>query len=95
MPAAVLEGTELIHLGGGENVPCPGVETLPLAPSARRLGLGSPSLALPPARVHVLRDVTLCPDSRLVIDRRGRIVAESLTADMVGRGRPRGRRAAR
>lgn len=88
VPAAVLDGTELIHLGGGENVPCPGVEGLPLAPSARRLGLGSPSLALPPARVHVLRDVTLCPDSRLVIDRSGRIVAESLTADMVGRVGP-------
>lgn len=84
VPAAVLEGTELIHLGGGESVPCPGIETLPLAPSARRLGLGSASLALPPARVHVLRDVLLCPDSRLVIDRSGRIVAESLTADMFG-----------
>ncbi len=88
VPAAVLEGTELIHLGGGENVPCPGVEGLPLASSARRLGLGSASLALPPARVHVLRDVTVCPDARVVIDRRGRIVAESLTADMVGRVGP-------
>ena len=84
VPAAVLEGTELIHLGGGESVPCPGIESLPLAASARRLGLGSASLALPPARVHVLRDVTLCPDSRVVIDARGRIVAESLTPDMVG-----------
>jgi hypothetical protein len=84
VPAAVLEGTELIHLGGGESIPSPGIDTLPLAASARRLGLGLPSLALPPARVHVLRDVTLCPDSRVVIDRRGRIVAESLTQDMVG-----------
>jgi hypothetical protein len=84
VPATVLEGTELIHLGGGESIPCPGVDALPLAASARRLGLGSASLALPPARVHVLRDVTLCPGSRLVLDRHGRIVAESLTADMVG-----------
>lgn len=84
MPAAVLEGTELIHLGGGESLPCPGIERLPIAASARHLGLGSASLALPPARVHVLREVTVCPDSRLVLDRRGRIVAESLSADMVG-----------
>ena len=33
VPAAVLEGTELIHLGGGESVPCPGIESLPLAAS--------------------------------------------------------------
>lgn len=88
VPAAVLEGTELIHLGGGESLPCPGVERLPLAASARRLGLGSASLALPPARAHVLRDVTLCPSSRTVLDRQGRVVAESLTADMVGRVGP-------
>lgn len=88
VPAAVLDGTELIHLGGGESLPCPGVERLPLAPSARHLGLGSPSLALPPARAHVLRDVTLCPTSRTVLDREGRIVAESLSSDMVGRVGP-------
>ena len=80
----MLAGSELIHLGGGETVPCPGIETLPLAPSARRLGLGTPALALPPSRVHVLRDVTLCPGSRLVVDERGRVVAESLSADLVG-----------
>ncbi len=85
MPAAVLEGTELIHLGGGESIPCPGVGALPLAATARTLGLGSPSLALPPARVHVLRDVLVCPGSRVVIDSRRRVVAESLTLDMVGR----------
>jgi capsular polysaccharide biosynthesis protein len=43
---------------------------------------------LPPAKVHLLRDVVLCPSSRVVIDRRGRIIAESLTADMVGRVAP-------
>ncbi len=84
IPAAVLEGTELIHLGGGENIPCPGVDALPMAPYARRLGLGSSSLALPPARVHVLRGAVVCPSSRVVVDRRGRVVAESLTADMIG-----------
>lgn len=84
VPAAVLEGSELIHVGGGESIPCPGVDTLPLASSARRVGLGSPALALPPAKVHVLRDVVVCPGSRVVLDRRGRIVAESLSSDMVG-----------
>lgn len=85
VPAAVLAGSELIHLGGGESLPCPGVEGLPLAASARRLGLGSPSLALPPARVHLLRDVLVCPGSRVVVDPSGRVVAESLTADLAGR----------
>ena len=66
VPAAVLEGSELIQLGGGESVPCPGIGSLPLAASARRSGLGSPSLALPPARVHVLRDVRIAPSSRVV-----------------------------
>ncbi len=84
MPAAVLDGTELIHLGGGEQIACPGVAALPIAQSSRRLGLGSPSLALPPARVHLLRDVLLYPGSRTVTDRSGRLVAESLMSDMVG-----------
>ncbi len=30
VPAAVVEGSELIHLGGGETVPCPGIETMHL-----------------------------------------------------------------
>lgn len=81
----MLPDSELIHLGGGEMVPCPGVELLPLAPAARRLGLGSPSLALPAAKVHVLHDALLCPGSRIVRDRSGRIVAESVTSEMSGR----------
>jgi len=85
VPAAVLDGSELIHLGGGEVVPCPDLEAMQLAPAAQRLGLGSASLALPPARVHVLRDVKLCPGSRLVTTLNGRIVTESMTADMPGR----------
>lgn len=84
VPAAVLDGTELIHLGGGESIACPGVGALPMAQSSRRLGLGSPSLALPPARVHVLRDVLLYPGSRTVTDQSGRLVAESLMSDMNG-----------
>lgn len=85
VPAAVLPGSELIHLGGGESVPCPGIESLPLAPYARQLGLGSSTLALPPARVHVLHDVIVRPGARVVVDRAGRVVAESLTAEMDGR----------
>jgi len=85
VPAAVLEGSELVHLGGGETVPCPGIESTPLAPAARHLGLGSPSLALPPAKVHVLRDAKVCPGSRLVTTLGGRIVAESMTTDRPGR----------
>lgn len=88
MPAAVLDGTELIHLGGGESLPCPGIDRVPVAASARALGLGSAALALPPARAHVLRDATICATSRLVLAPDGRIVAESLTADMVGRVAP-------
>ena len=82
MPAAVLDGTELIQLGGGESVPCPGIGSLPLAASARRSGLGSASLALPPAKVHVLREVRVGPGTR-VVAAGDRIVAESLTPDMV------------
>lgn len=78
----MLDGTELIQLGGGESVPCPGIGTLPLSASARRSGLGSPSLALPPAKVHVLRDVRIGPGSRVVVAG-DRIVAESMTPDMV------------
>jgi hypothetical protein len=85
VPAAVLEGSELVHLGGGETVPCPGIESVQLAPAARRLGLGTPSLALPAAKVHVLKDVKVCPGTRVVTTMNGRIVAESMTSDMSDR----------
>ena len=85
VPAAVLKGTELIHLGGGESLPCPDAERLPLAPSSARMGLGTASLALPPARVHVLHDAVLYPACRVVMSPDGRIVAESVTTNMVGR----------
>jgi capsular polysaccharide biosynthesis protein len=64
------------------------VELLPLAATARRVGLGSASLALPPARVFVLRDALVCPDSRVVVAPDGRVVAETLTQDMVGNVAP-------
>jgi hypothetical protein len=85
VPAAVLGGAELIHLGGGESLPCPDAERLPLDPSVRALGLGTSALALPPARVHRLTDVVVCPGSGVVLSRDGRVVAESVTPDMVGR----------
>ncbi len=85
VPAAVLPRTELIHLGGGETLPCPDADRLPLAPSSARLGLGTAALALPPARVHVLHDAVVCPGSRVVMSTDGRIVAESVTTNMVGR----------
>ncbi len=77
--------TETIHLGGNETVPCPGIEQLPIAPSARHLGLGTAALALPAPKVVVLRDVVVGAGAATVLDRHGRIVAESLTSDMVGR----------
>jgi hypothetical protein len=85
VPAAVLNGTELIHLGGGESLPCPDADRLPLTPTSSRLGLGTSALALPPARVHVLHDAVVYPGSRVVGVPDGRIVAESVTTDMVGR----------
>lgn len=85
VPAAVLRGAELVHLGGGEMLPCPDADRLPLHPAARRLGLGTSALALPPARVHRLVDAVVCPASGVVRTLDGTIVAESVTADMVGR----------
>lgn len=83
VPVAVLRGSETIHLGGGESIPCPGVDQLPLARQAKLRGLGLPSLALPPAKVFVLKDVKICPGSRVVATHDGRVVAESLTTDMI------------
>ncbi len=85
VPAAVLPGSELVHLGGGETIPCPGVESLPLSASARAHGLGLSSLALPACKVHVLRDVSVLPGSRVVRDAQGRVVAESLTSELASR----------
>lgn len=85
VPAASLPGVELIHLGGGESFPCPDAEGLPFDPDARRAGLGTSRLALPPARVHVVRDAVVHPGSRVVTDTAGHVVAESVTSAMVGR----------
>lgn len=84
VPAAVLEGTELIHLAGGETLACPGTERLPIAASARAYGLGSASLALPAAKVLRLRGVKVLPGERVAITSSGSIVAECLTGDMAG-----------
>jgi hypothetical protein len=85
VPAAVLPGSETIHLGGGEMIPCPGIESVPISAAARHLGLGSPSLALPPSKIHVLKNAVLAPGSRVVRTTDGRIVSESITTDMAGR----------
>ncbi len=82
-PAVALTGSELVHLGGGESIPCPGAEHLHLDPTAVRLGLGTSSLALPPARVHVLRDALVSPSNRVALARDGRVVAESVTQDLL------------
>ncbi len=84
VPAAALRGVELIHLGGGESLPCPDAESLPLDPSAGRLGLGTARLSLPPARVHVLSGATIHPGSRVVTAADGRVIAESVMSSIVG-----------
>lgn len=85
VPASMLRGAELVHLGGGELLPCPDAESLPLGTDAIRAGLGTSRLALPPARLHVLRDALIHPGSGVVTTLDGRIVAESVTVSMVGR----------
>lgn len=74
-----------MHLGGGESLPCPDAESLPLSSDAARVGLGTSRLALPPARLHVLSDALIHPGSGVVTTLDGRVVAESVTAAMVGR----------
>jgi len=75
----------LLHIGGGETLPCPDAERLPLSRSALDAGLRTSRLALPPVRLHVLRDVLVHPRSRVVTTHDGRIIAESITASMLGR----------
>ena len=81
----MLGGAELIHLGGGESLPCPGIDSLPLSPEVRNMGLGTSRLALPPARLHVIPDAVVMPSSGVVCTRDGRVVAESVTSPMIGR----------
>jgi hypothetical protein len=83
VPAASLPGTELVHLGGGETIPCPDAPTLPLDDESRRLGLGTSSLALPPVRAHLLHDVTVHPSLGLVVDGAGRTVSECVTGGLL------------
>lgn len=49
-------------------------------PTVRRLGLGSASLALPPARVHALREAEANPRTG-VVSKGGVVLAESLPPD--------------
>lgn len=51
---------------------------------ATRAGLGTARLALPPARVHVLRNAVVHPGSRVVTTFDGRLVSECVTSSMVG-----------
>lgn len=81
--AASQVGAQLFKLGGGEQVLCPGAELLPMSDQAIVLGLGYQSLALPPARMYMLERARLCPGSRVVMSRDGRVIEESLSADMV------------
>lgn len=81
----MLAGAELIHLGGGESLPCPDVESLPLSAEVAHSGLGTSRLALPPARLHVLPGALVMPGNGLVATYDGRVVAESVTTSMVGR----------
>jgi hypothetical protein len=80
VPAVSVQGSELVHLGGGESFPCPDAPGLPIDPALRRTGLGTASLALPPARVHALTDVVVDPRYGTVRAPAG-VVAESLTPD--------------
>lgn len=81
----MLTGAELVHLGGGESLPCPDAELLPLTPGIGRTGLGTARLALPPARLHVLAGALVLPSSGVVMTPDGRVVAESVTTAMIGR----------
>ncbi len=85
VPASVIAGTELLHIGGGETLPCPDAGRLPLTRAALDAGLGTARLALPPVRLHVLSDVVVHPGSRVVTTTDGMIVAESLATTMDSR----------
>jgi len=79
--ASRLEGTELVHLGGGEMVPTPGIGALPLAPRYRSVGLAGETLALPPAAVRILNGVRCSVGDGVVHTEGGAVVAESVSAD--------------
>lgn len=84
VPAALVPGSELVHLGGGEMVPTPGVPELPLLEPYRHDGLGGESLALPPANVRILNDVQIVLGERVVRTPSGAVVAESVASARVG-----------
>src|SRR6478736_6811027 len=76
VPAASLGGAQLVHIGGGETVTYRPVSDDHVG------GDVVTRLALPPARVHVLEDVVICPGSRVVATPRGEIVAESFASEL-------------
>ena len=82
--SASFAGAQVLHLGGGEQIACPGAQLLPMSDQAIEVGLGYPSLALPPAQMFVLENARVCPGSRIVMTRDGRVISESITRDMVG-----------
>ena len=92
IPASRLSGSELIHLGGGEMVPTPGVRELPLDPAYRSNGLGGESLALPPARVRILEGVHVVVGENVVRLPDGTVVGESVSSQQL-RSLPRRHRA--
>jgi Glycosyltransferase 61 len=77
VPAASLRGAQLVHIGGGETV-----TFTPASDDHVDGPLAGSRLALPPARVHVLEDVLICPGSRVVATARGEVVAESFASEL-------------
>jgi len=77
VPAATLGGAQLVHIGGGETV-----TFTPVSDDHVDGPPASARLALPPARVHVLEDVLICPGSRVVCTPHGEIVAESFASEL-------------
>src|SRR3954453_17208996 len=77
VPAASLRGAQLVHIGGGETV-----AFTPASDDRLDGPLAGSRLALPPARVHVLEDVLICPGSRVVATPQGEIVAESFASEL-------------
>lgn len=82
---ATQAGARVLNLAGGESIDCVAAPVLPLSPESLRVGLGYPSLALPPAKMYVLRSARICPGSRVVMAADGRVVAESLSVDLIDR----------
>ncbi len=88
VPASRLAGSELIHLGGGEMLPTPRVPDLPTSQADRDRGLCGASLALPAAKVRVLKDVQICVGENLIRTRSGAVVLDNISSEQLA-GLPR------